>query len=126
MWSAISNIFGMLSSGPGKMIAIAALVASLTGFVVWGYNSIYSAGYNEASLEYQVMLSEKLSEEISKAQAQWEIETKKAIALVKRDQVVIEKVKTVYKDVYRTDYTCDDIGENALELLNRVFTEEVE
>lgn len=124
MLNLISKVFGIFSSGPGKIVAIAIITTSLVGFIMWGYNSIYSAGYNEAALEYEVKLSEKLVEEITKAQTKWQIETDKAIALVKKDQVVIEKVKTVYKDVYKTEYECEDVGQNALELLNRVFTEE--
>ena len=121
MLGILSKFLPFLSSGPGKMIWITTLLTTLTSFCVWGYNSIYEAGYNEASLLYKTEMVRKIEEELDKARTNWEIETDKAIALAKTEREVVEKVKTVYVDVYKTEYLCEDVGDNALELLNRVF-----
>lgn len=124
MWNTLSKAFGFFSSGPGKFIAVATIVTALISFSMWGYNNIYDAGYNEAALKYEVALSEKVVEEVQKAKSQWKVESDKALQVAKKDRIVVEKVKTIYKDVYKTEYVCEDIGSNALELLNRVFDEE--
>lgn len=124
MLNLINTIKGFMTSGPGKFIAIASIVATLSSFCIWGYNQIYDAGYNEASLKYQKAYAEKLTEEINTAKEQWKIESDKALELAKAEKEVVEKVKTIYKDVYKVKYVCDDIGESAVELLNRVFEED--
>lgn len=120
MW--ISKIVGFASSGPAKLIIIAGVITALTAFRMWDYANIYEAGFNEAALEFRSELSDQLAEEVAKARAEWKIESDRALALVEKERVVVEKTKTIYRDVYKTEYSCKDIGVNALELLNRSLT----
>lgn len=119
----LSKIFSFFSGGYGKVILILSLVSTLTAFVMWGHSVVYSSGYTDASLVYEKAMSEQVILELDKAKIQWQIDTDKAVALADKDKEVIERVKTVYRDVYKTEYKCNDIGDNALELLNRVFEE---
>tara|TARA_R110000803_G_scaffold13482_9_gene37944 strand:- start:22650 stop:23045 length:396 start_codon:yes stop_codon:yes gene_type:complete len=122
----IGKIFGMFSGIPAKLGLIVTLVTTVTTFAVWGYNNVYESGYNEAALQYETQMAKKVSEELNKAKTTWQVEAEKAIAAAKAEREVVEVTKTVYRDVYKTKFVCKDLGENALELLNRAFNDEVD
>lgn len=123
VWKLISNLIPSFKSLPIKLILIAGLVTTLTTFCVWGYNTVYEAGYNKASLEYQKEVSNKVKESLVKAREEWDVEAAKALEVARSEKEIVERTKTVYRDVYRTEYVCEDIGKSAVELLNRVLEE---
>ncbi len=111
----VSKLTGL----PSKLIALGTILTVLISFTYWGYDKIYTAGYNEAALEYQTEMVSKVKEEVDKAKLLWKDEHDKIISNLKREKQVEIVTKEVYRDVYHTEYVCEDIGKNALELLNR-------
>lgn len=120
----IGKMLPAVTGKAGKLGLIVTLISCLTGFYMWDRSNTYQAGYNEAALQYQIQMSAKVMEELTLAKQSWQVEADKAIAAAKADRLVETVVRTVYRDVYRTDFICKDIGENALELLNRVYDQE--
>ena len=95
------------------------ILTTLIGALTATYHAVYDAGYTKASQEALQGQASVVKTALREARESWATEARATEIVIQKETQIVEVVKTVYKDVYKTKYVCKDVGSNVIELLNR-------
>lgn len=134
MFSFFKEAFGLVSVSPWKLALITALVASITGFVVWYDNARYQAGWNAhivASMEKNKEAREKavgdavakVKADLSNALSESEKRRQEALKLIEQLRQVPETPKPEIVTRIITESDCSNLGNDVKDLFNSYIGE---
>jgi hypothetical protein len=102
----INLILNFLKGGSGKLTMYVILVTSVIGFITWGYNQIYQAGYSARVVEEHTVLQEALEasekrykEELEEAKALYSLKTREAQKLSQELEDIKLNPMVIYREI---------------------------
>lgn len=128
MFDIIKALFGAVKSSPFKLVLVLAIIASVTGFIVWYDHARFEAGYNSAQVELHEAHQEAMRAAVEKAKK----DLNEALALEKEGRIRAERdyqrlrekppeveIREVIKIVESSE--CKRVGSDVIGLLNGTF-----
>lgn len=116
----LSN-FGM-GQGIVKLSIKLAMMTALIGFVYWGYDNVFDAGYNARKAEEVVLVEASITEKsvaLEKAKNEAERKRDKALKDLTQLRLIKDKVKVIYREIPTIveKSSCSDLGGDVHRLL---------
>ena len=135
MMELLTGLFSFAKQSPFKLAIILAIIASITGFIVWYDNSRVQAGYNKAKVEiyeqvekdrakleeqHQIQLTQ-LKDKLKSTKQESEENKNKAVEL--QDLLDNRPTVEIYRDISEVQSQCTNLGADFIRVRDNIIGE---